>query len=127
MVTNEGHETGVVKAFHQGLLFFSISGFIGGFTGIKSFVRYRYIVAFSGLLALLLNMFTHRIYLSFEKEVSWIVEGWAVASGPMMPMMENSICGYMNITTFSEGLAKYGSAEAHRTMLDKGLHTASGN
>ena len=127
VATYEGHEPGVVEAFHQRLLFLSIGGFIRGFAGINCFIRYNYIAVFSRLLAFLLDVVTHHIYLTFGKEVSWIIERWAVTSGTTMLVMEISIGGHMNVPSCSKGLAENSSAEAHRTLLNKDLCTACGD
>ena len=128
MVTDEGHETSVIKAFHQGLLFLPISGFIRVFTGMNSFDRHHcHVAVFSTILVLLLNVLTHRIYLNLGKEIGWIIEGRAVTSRVMMLVMEISICRDMDISTFREQLAKHGSAKVCRATLDKGLGTTSRN
>jgi len=82
---------------------------------------------FSRLLVFLFDVVTHHIYLTFGKEVSWIVERWAVTSGTMMPVMEISIGGHMNVPSCSKGLAENSSAEARRTSLNKDLRTACGD
>lgn len=125
MATNQCHEPGVIKAFHQCLLLLSISSFIRCLTRVYGFIRNSgHTSELWGLLLLLHNIHTHGINFILGKEITQIIKRGAITGGVAMAVKEVSICGDVDVTAICKGPAKCSTTKTGWTPLDEDLGTA---
>jgi hypothetical protein len=97
MPADKGHEAGVIKMIHAGLLFPPVRSLIGLLTVVDSFVRDYRLIGFAAPATRTLNSDSHTIHECFGQHKVGIVKERAISSGPLVAMVKVAIDGDVEI------------------------------
>lgn len=98
--TDKCHHSGVVVAFHGGLLLLTIRGFVRWFAAVDCLARHCSCSRPKRAFARLFYAFADRIDLGFREEVAWVKEGWAVTCRTSVPVVKVAIRGNLDACPF---------------------------